>query len=66
MSITQRIRIALEDRNLLEVSKRAGVAYSAIRKVTKGHGDSISVRTSNRLAKYLGITDNETDQSDTN
>ncbi len=46
------LRRALEDRNLLEVSKRAGVAYSALRKISKGD-DRISLRTANRLSLYL-------------
>jgi transcriptional regulator with XRE-family HTH domain len=44
--------MALEDRNLLEVSKRAGVSYSALRKIAAGN-DNISLRTANRLSSYL-------------
>lgn len=53
-----RIRKTLEDRNLKEVSKRAGVAYSAIRKISQGQ-DNISTRTTLRLAKYLGIAEHD-------
>ena len=48
----EELRRALEDRNLLEVSKRAGVAYSALRKISKGD-DNVSLRTANRLSTYL-------------
>lgn len=47
------IKSVLGDRNLLEVSKRAGVSYSSIRKIMNGDGDKISVRTSIRLSNYL-------------
>jgi len=46
------LRMALEDRNLLEVSKRAGVSYSALRKIAAGNYN-ISLRTANRLSSYL-------------
>ena len=46
------VKRALEDRNLLEVSKRAGVGYSALRKISKGD-DRVSLRTINRLSAYL-------------
>lgn len=48
----EELRMALEDRNLLEVSKRAGVSYSALRKIAAGN-DNISLRTANRLSSYL-------------
>ena len=51
MTITE-LQRALEDRNLLEVSKRAGVAYSALRKIAAGN-DNVSLRTCNRLSIYL-------------
>lgn len=48
----EEVRRALEDRNLLIVSKRAGVGYSALRKIAKGD-DRVSARTINRLSVYL-------------
>ena len=48
----EELKKALEDRNLLEVSRRAGVSYSALRKIAEGK-DNISLRSANRLANYL-------------
>ena len=48
----EELRRALEDRNLRVVSARAGVGYSALRKIAKGQ-DNVSLRTMNRLSTYL-------------
>ena len=51
MTIGQ-IKKALQDRNKKEVARLAGVAYSAIRKLSKGQ-DNISLRTAQKLSDYL-------------
>lgn len=50
MTITE-IKKTLEDRNLKEVAKRAGVAYSAIRTIMKG--GNVADRTLMHLSNYL-------------
>jgi transcriptional regulator with XRE-family HTH domain len=52
--LLNKIRFHLEDRNLIEVSKRSGVGYSALRKIMKGE-TNISLRTILRLSDYLGV-----------
>jgi len=58
MTIGQ-IKKALQDRNKKEVARQVGVAYSAIRKLSKGQ-DNISLRTAQKLSDYLESGKNET------
>lgn len=53
----ERIRIALRERNLMEVSRRSGISYYFLRKIDIGDGAELQVRTIEQVSKYLGLSD---------